>query len=346
MSSPAKRDACAVLGQFLPGPLPERIEAVGGLGGLSGARFWRFEQEGNRLLLRRWPAEGMRPERLAEIHSALRHAARHGIDCLPVPLPSVAGPTWVQHAGHLWELTPWLSGGAIDDPPLTTDQLRSGVAAVARLHQALVDFAPRPAMVGPPASIAKRLAKWRQAKESAWLASSGPLHRPEVVPPETAGRMRRLVRVLLPVIGASLASVGRVRCPLQIIAGDVRQEHLLFSGDKLTGLVDFGALTQDSPMVDLARLLGDSAGDAPGRWRTGIQAYQAIRPVIPEELPLLQVLDASGVVLASYNWLDWLYVQRREFPDPQGVGLRIERLLGRLESLASGNHLAAVAPNS
>jgi homoserine kinase type II len=346
MSSPAEHDAYAVLGQFLPGPLPERIESLGGLGGLSGARFWRFEQDGDRRLMRRWPVGGMRPKRLSEIHNALRHAARQGIDYLPVPLPSVAGPTQVEQAGVLWELTPWLPGKATTERPLTDDQLRSGVTAMARFHQAMADFSPSPATVGHPASIANRLAKWRQAKRSEWLASSCSLNRPEIVTTENAARMRQLVRKLLPAIGESLASVEQVRCPLQIIIGDLRQDHLLFSGDELTGLVDFGALAFDSPVVDLARLLGDSAGEDPGRWRTGIKAYRAIGPSSPEELRLIQVLDASGLVLASYNWLAWLYAERREFPDPQGVGLRINKLLGRLESLASGTHPTAGVTNS
>jgi homoserine kinase type II len=122
--------------------------------------------------------------------------------------------------------------------------------------------------------------------------------------------------------------------PLQPCIRDVWHDHVLFTGDCVTGLIDFGAMRVESVAADVARLLGSLAGDDRSLWQVGLAAYCSIRPLSEDERTLVGVLDQSGVVLAVLNWLEWLYRQRRQFPDPRAVARRFNDLLPRLKALA------------
>lgn len=50
----------------------------------------------------------------------------------------------------------------------------------------------------------------------------------------------------------------RQRVSVQLCFTDVHRDHVLYSGDEVTGLIDYGAVKLDSPAVDLARLFGEN----------------------------------------------------------------------------------------
>ena len=58
----------------------------------------------------------------------------------------------------------------------------------------------------------------------------------------------------------------RESLPLSPAIRDIHHDHVLFSGDQVTGLVDFGILRIDTPLADMARLVGSLvADDEPAR---------------------------------------------------------------------------------
>ena len=71
--------------------------------------------------------------------------------------------------------------------------------------------------------------------------------------------------------------------PLQPCLCDVWHDHVLFDGDRVTGLVDYGAVKIDHPAVDVARLLGSLVGDDAEGWAAGLTAYREVRPFSAEE---------------------------------------------------------------
>src|SRR6185436_847289 len=103
---------------------PSQIEPLGSAGGMSGAEFWRFESPSGRLVLRRWPSEHPSPERLRWIHEVLFHAAKRGIAFIAAPVRTQSGESFVQDAGHLWELAPWMPGVADYEASPTAEKLR------------------------------------------------------------------------------------------------------------------------------------------------------------------------------------------------------------------------------
>jgi Ser/Thr protein kinase RdoA (MazF antagonist) len=183
--------------------------------------------------------------------------------------------------------------------------------------------------------------------------------------------------------------------PLQPALRDILDEHVLFVGDQVTGIIDFGAMRIESVAGDIARLLGSLvprssfntaiaptprasiersmekvsgtfstmpvgrpsvdiekvpdtfsvANDTPGAtarlpndalsnvalgWQAGLSAYESVRPLSPLERELVDVFDRSGLLLGGMNWLQWLFVEGRQFADLPRVHARLTTILARL----------------
>lgn len=311
-------------------------QPLGSLGGMSGSQFWRVAHGDEALLLRRWQP-GISEERLLEIHQAITLASDCGISCLPRPRLAADGRTFVNAADHLWEITPWLPG----EPTLAraggVQHQQAAIAALARLHLALRQLPSRPPQVGKPNSLAQRDVLINEALAAGWLREAPLDNRPELIPPATADRLRDAILQRLPKVREAVVNAARVALPLQTILGDARAEHFLFTGDQLTGLVDFGALRFDSPMVDLARLVSELPQEGPDAFRNQVAAYSSVRPFAAGEQSLAPVLLHSGVVLAGYNWLKWVFKDLRAFDSPPAVKRRVEALLERLGRLPEPN---------
>ena len=57
---------------------------------------------------------------------------------------------------------------------------------------------------------------------------------------------------------------------------------MLFEGDQISGIVDFGAMRQDHVAVDVARLVGSLVGEAADERRQAFAAYQTLRSLTAE----------------------------------------------------------------
>lgn len=136
-----------------------------------------------------------------------------------------------------------------------------------------------------------------------------------------------------PAAEAALAPWASRPVPLQPCLVDVRRDHVLFTGDAVTGLVDYGAVQDDHPAVDLARLLGELAG-GDARFAAGVAAHAAAGGP-PEPAPgFARLLDRTGVVAALAGWLVRLVVEGWTPPDPAAVASRMARLVARAEQSA------------
>ncbi len=118
---------------------------------------------------------------------------------------------------------------------------------------------------------------------------------------------------------------------------DVWSAHVLFTGDAVTGIIDYGAVKPDSPAVDLARLLGSYVGDDDARFALGLDAYRAAGGTLDVPDEFVRLLDRTGVVCGVLTWLRRLLVEKRSYPDPQAVADRMNALLDRVESWKSGS---------
>ncbi|MDI9444063.1 MAG: phosphotransferase [Planctomycetota bacterium] len=336
-------DPLAVLAAYPAVVRPTRLLALGGAGGFSGARFWRAEAEAGPYCLRRWPADYPGPAELRFIHAVLRHARERGFCLAPVPLEARGGQPYVSRGGHLWELSPWMPGKADFAASPTAPRLKAAAACLAEFHRAVEDLCWTGSSSGPGATrgegpspgIAHRLAVLRE-----WLtvrarllhdALAGPAAWPEIA--DRAERVLKLLPRAAPAVYDQLASVQRHRVPLQPCLGDIWHDHLLSQGDRVTGLVDFGAMRWDNVSCDLARLLGSLAGSNRALWEVGVSAYEAVRPVSEAERNLANAFDVSGLLLGALNWASWTILDGRVFEEPCAVLQRMDDLIARLETL-------------
>ena len=317
---------------------PGRIEALGSAGGSSGARLWRIAAPRRLLLLRRWPREHPDARRLEFIQSAVWHVANRGLAFIAAPLRTEQGPGYIEQSGHLWELSPWLPGAADYLPERRSEKLVAALTALADFHRAAESFPLTPTAPATSPGIAERLARLQSLRSgrlaeivaaaascpvvSQWreLASLGP-------------RVAALFEPAAPSVERELATAANLAVALQPCLRDVWHDHVLFEGDRVTGLIDYGAMRIESVAADVARLLGSMAGDDAAAWQIGLAAYEAVRPLSPYERRLLGVFDRSTTLLAACNWLDWVLVEGRKFADPAAVTSRVRGIVARMLAL-------------
>ena len=111
---------------------------------------------------------------------------------------------------------------------------------------------------------------------------------------------------------------------------DVWHDHVFFTGERVSGVIDYGAMKTDHPAVDLARLLGDLVDGDPDRTRVGLDAYRAADGPVETDPQFVDVLDRTGLVCAVIHWVNRPEMTR---PGHPLIAERVNRLIGRLAGL-------------
>jgi Ser/Thr protein kinase RdoA (MazF antagonist) len=322
-----------VLEHWFPGIVEVDIEPVERLG-FSGAMVWRVGVAGGYLALRRWPV-GLRGSELADMHLLQGHLATHGLP-VPAPLRLPNGKTFQTFYRQFWELCTWMPGEANywSDPQLA--KLAAALTTLARLHVAAASHAlPWPFV---HSSVVKN------RLEALELFGALELHDLRYLAQKHEGPDRSRLHSIVALLGESFnhpcfnaARWRDVQLPQQWCIKDIWHDHVLFTGDQVTGIIDFGAARYGSPSADIARLLGSMVGDDRQRWRLGIEAYESVRPLTNDERDAIGFFDSSGIVLSTANWVRWLYGSN---PPLESFGRdaalnRFTTLVGRLQNFAA-----------
>lgn len=325
------RDVAAVLLYYALGAAAVRqIEPIGSAGGWSGAKLWRItEPNGRQFCLRRWPPEHPTRERLQMIHAVLGLVAFE-MPIVAFPLRTTAGSTVVEHDDHLWELTAWRPGTANFCKQPSRDRLRNAMLALAMFHDLAARYQRRQ---GQAPAIEERLKRWKGLQEKGLSIIERSLALP------LGNKIDALAVRLFKLAGKAVES-DRTICELAVAGElwlqpairDIHHEHVLFTGDEVTGIIDFGALRIDTPLTDIARLIGSLIGDDRAARQYALDAYAERRPLINSDRRLIELLDETGLVLGSIHWLVWLYVERREMGPTEPIMRRLEEHVVRLES--------------
>jgi Ser/Thr protein kinase RdoA (MazF antagonist) len=283
----------------------------------------------------------------------MTHLATAGLDTVPrlrphrafvAPVGNVGSETLVgDHSGRLWELVAFLSGRPRPAP--SHGEAAAALDALARLHVAAATLPGSAPAVEPSPGIRARLTQAARMRAAPWrrLAPETRL----VAPPAVAGRLLEAIEVFESSGGPGaiqrIAAVEQAAVAAQPVLRDVWSDHVLFTEDgRLAGFIDLHAAGRDTPATDLARLLGSweapSATNAAAwlrTWRHALDAYEAVRPLVPGERRLIPWLHAAGVICGLDNWFRWLIAERREFADISGVQARIARLVAALPEAVS-----------
>jgi Ser/Thr protein kinase RdoA (MazF antagonist) len=306
-------------------------EPLGNAGGFSGARLWRATVEGRAYVLRSWPPGRMTADRLRLIHNLMEKAHYHGLAYVPVPELTAASCSWTECRGHCWELTNWLPGEADFRDNPTDVRLIEAMHALARIHGVWSHAESRS---GPCPAVERRLASihnWNELRASGWRPTWGLAGDVDPIR-ECAQRLWESLPAHLPAATAELLRWQDRAVPLQPCLCDVWHDHILYEGDTVTGVIDYGQVKLDCVAVDLARLLGSMVPSAPERMHGALWMYAQMRPLPAAAEDLVPLLDRSGVLVGAINWLRWLYLDGRRYPGPEAVVRRMDELARRLEA--------------
>ncbi len=317
-------------------------ESFGTSAGFSGAVIIRLETTAGLFCLRGWPINSFPARRLLGLHRLLAHVFEAGVSQVAVPVRSRDGETLVSDQNQLWQLEPWMPGQADFWSAPTPKRLQNTMALLAKFHQATETYTD----AGPARSwldhedqtasptVSQRLAilhDW-QSEKLARLRHALPaitdakLHNLSV---EMVSRFERVAAI----VGHQLELCLRMRFRLQPCLRDVWHDHVLFSGEEVSGLIDPAATRTENIAADLSRLLGSFLGDDSPRWEEALSEYETHRPLEPEERALITALDQSGVLLSGMTWLDRLILQRESPSNRLQVLERLETLASRLKTL-------------
>ncbi|MEZ6144510.1 MAG: phosphotransferase [Planctomycetaceae bacterium] len=283
--------------------------------GFSGALVLRLQSSGGKsICLRRWPSRGLPHPRLFELHRFLRFLHTEGIHCLPVPLETHRGETFVESDRHLWQLEPWMPGVADFRQSPSEVRLSAIMRLLARVHRVASRYEAtavgrewfRTDRSQSSPALGERITmidQWTQQRiDHAVTAIQRDCSQPMR---DTALEMLGWYRQSHGRVRAELAGLTQQLVPIHPCMRDVWHDHVLFTGDDVTGLIDPAATRTDTVATDLSRLLGSLIGDVfDPRWVHALDVYNQTRPLSISEHQLIRVLHLSGVLLSGMTWIE------------------------------------------
>ncbi|MBK7743444.1 MAG: homoserine kinase [Betaproteobacteria bacterium] len=229
--------------------------------------------------------ERLPAEELPFYLNLMAHLARAGVAC-PAPAPDRSGALFGMLNGKPAGLTQ-----RIDGVPIVTPDAAHCAAvgeALGRLHLASASYRSRLGNRRGPAW-------WRQAARA--------------VRPYVSAEQNELLAAELRL----QTGFGKVTMPKGAIHGDLFCDNVLFSGERVAGLIDFGFAATDFYAYDLAITVNDWCiardGDARGNLvhellQALLDGYQSVRPLTPVEREQWPSLLRAA---ALRFWLSRLY---------------------------------------
>lgn len=158
------------------------------------------------------------------------------------------GNTFCDVDGRLWDVSTWMPGDAESGNDFSVPRRRGAVKAIVSIHR-IWGNSSQAEEICP--AVQRRLSLVDDYRQWSHTGATG------TYDSQLVTLMARLP-VHLNEAELVLRPWTRQRVPVQLCFTDVHREHVLFSGDDVTGLIDYGAVKLDSPAVDLARLFGEN----------------------------------------------------------------------------------------
>ena len=330
MPSPLDLDASAVLARY-PSFCRQATPLPLDHGGFSGTALWHLDGSAGSFGLRAWPPTETW-ERVRFRHRLMVTARRAGLLFVPTVFAALDGATVVERGGRLWDVSEWMPGRADFHQHPSSGRLETAASALAQLHAV---WRSVPCERTGPCAVQRRLNfldEWLRLVRSGWRPS------PEVADPlhPLVERAWRMLPSALERVPSRLQRWRDDAPRLQPCLCDLWHDNVLFDGDRLGGLIDYGAVKVDRVAVDVARLLGSLVKDDADGWRCGLQAYRRYASFSADDEELAHALDRTGVALGVANWLRWLYQEHRPFTDRDAVSRRLTELVERLQIEPAG----------
>ncbi len=310
--------------------------------GFSGSLVWQVIDSTGMFCLKRWPTEDVNVERLCWIHRVLSAARNAHCEFVPVYFQTVTGKTVCSVGSGLWELATWMPGSANFNQNPDWGKLTSAIEAIARFHAAA---AIGDTQLGTSPAVAERMQ----------LLGSLPVRMPAL-----RQAVGTISDVALRNVAAKALDLVRLRATsclnegmkyrdrfllMQPVIRDIWHDHLLFVDDKLSGIIDYGAMRVDSVCCDWARVIASLRIERKIPWDNSFEILRQKVGLSEVDIAMIRWLSECGTMLGVANWIEWLFVEGHEFHDRNSAIERFRVLCGQLELEArAGNRWLEVEP--
>lgn len=231
-----------------------------------------------------------------------------------------------------WLVEPWLPGTADYSTDPSPGRLDDTMRSLARLHLATgrASSVQKPDRFAP-AGLLKRCSSYGDGYWASAALGSQIARIPATLRP-TAESFREIAAKVGPAIMRDAEAACRLTVPAVVCVRDLWHDHLLFTGHRLTGLIDLHSADRDCVASDLTRLLGSLHPFSPGRWMEAISIYEQVRPLVSEERLLLRHYERTSVLLSGIYWLT-RWVERSQTSPTIVAPHQVSRELARLSEL-------------
>lgn len=312
------------------GRQPVQVVALGAAGGLSGGAIWRIETDRRRYALRLWPAETT-ASRLRFVHSIQRQWRESNLKFIPALFNAAEGESFVENESGYWELAEWMPGEPLTGDAISPEQRDGVAAALAAIHQtaaqASLETAPSPGLL----NRLTMLERWQTKNMADVQVAVEHLQWPEFS--SFAQSTLQLFPYLAKQIGDELRDGAHAPLRQHACLRDIHRDHIFLTGAFVSGVIDFGAVRVESPAGDLARLCGSLFENDHDRWDEFLASYEGQRPLSFEERRAIRLFDRSAALLTGLQWIEWLALERRSFPQTSAVLNRLDISLRRMRFL-------------
>ncbi len=333
------------IGLYGPAFQPVRWPPASASTGFSGAIVYQYSAGNQNYALRIWPASERSLPKLEALTRLLEDIHRQGIAYVAPAVRKTDGTVaTISTSGRMIHIEPWLPGESISANSCSAQKLKNIMLALARLHLTAANHVPkqehyswlRPACTGQSASLKHRLNKMEHYLKAGIPVEFGSRSASEEAK-NFHQRLQAVFRSQAVLLWDELKIASQQNLPLQSVFKDLWRDHILFTKDEVTGMIDPAAFGTDSVLTDMTRLLGSIAGNDWNRWTEAIAIYQTVRPLTQTEQKVIAVFDHSNLLLSAIGCFE-KYVSTSfasdQFSAQQQTRLssRLEEYLNRLES--------------
>ncbi len=333
------------IGLFGPTFQPDQWPPASVHFGFSGAEVYKFTARNKNYALRIWPSIERSLPKLEALTRLLEDVYAEGITYVAPAIRKTDGTVaTISSSGKLIHIEPWLPGEPLTTIALSAQRLKNTMRAVAHLHLAAAKHMPstehfswiRPAHEGKSPSLKHRLGKLEYYLNTGVADVQSSLMQPEELR-SLQLRLQLIFRSRAANLWEELKTATQLSLPLQPVFKDLWREHVLFTEDEVSGVIDPAAFGTDSVLTDITRLLGSIAGNNWKLWSDAVNIYQAVRPLNQTEQKLIAVFDYSNLLLSAIgcfeNCLKTSLLNNDFSRNRQSrLSARLEEYLNRLES--------------
>ncbi len=317
-----------VLSQYQPPDQPNSaVVPLGNAGGASGSDLFRYTaRDGSDLVLKAWPIEQSTLRRVKQVHTWIDHVS--DLEFIPRLRRSKEGSTVALTQGRCWEVATWMPGSPATTGSPTPEHVETVLINLAKLHLRWASLGVR---LEKSPGLKARVEEIRQ------LGSGELAQLQKIVTSQKDSVVRTTAQSWLEAAGRldfrKYASTELDELYIQPCLRDARPEHFLFRDDRITGLIDFGAMDVDSVVADLSRLILEWFENDRTLYDFALKAYERVRLLSERESHALRSFEVTSRILSGARWIRWAFVDGRVFDDPLALERGLKTALGRLRSL-------------